>query len=96
MAVEGCNCAMSDAGEPCDDGRDCEGVCMFDHFEVVQPGFHRCTPGGGCSVRFATGRAVGTCSSHRAVFGCHARIPDGASAKPPVRLPGRAPRICVD
>jgi hypothetical protein len=96
MATEGCNCTMPDAGKPCDDGNDCQGACLFDHFELVQPGFKRCHPDGSCSVQLATGRAVGTCSSQQSIFGCHARISEGASTEPPVLLPSRAPMICAD
>jgi hypothetical protein len=93
---EGCNCATRDAGTECRDGEDCEGSCLFDRFDVVQPASKRCDAAGACGVTIGTGVPVGKCSAQRMVFGCKSVVPDGASREPPVRLPGRAPHRCVD
>jgi hypothetical protein len=94
--VEGCNCRTSDVGQSCDDGEDCEGACLFQRFDVVQPAKPLTCRDGKCSVTLALGRAVGACSEWRSNFGCKHRITRGASREPPVPLPGRAPLVCVD
>lgn len=96
LAIEGCNCGTADAGLWCTDGKDCEGSCLFDHFDVVRPARSDCRRHGSCHVEPAMGIAIGTCSSHVMVFGCHARLRDGAANGGLTRLPARVPRVCVD
>lgn len=93
---EGCNCATKDAGKQCRDGEECEGACLFERFEVVQPASKKCDAAGACVVTIGTGVPVGKCSAQRMVFGCKSVVPDRASHEAPVRLPGRAPYRCVD
>jgi hypothetical protein len=94
--VEGCNCRTWDAGKPCRDGLDCEGICLFDHFEVVRKASGPVCGASGCSATLGLGVPVGRCSEFRMKFGCYARIEAGASKQPPQTLPGRAPSVCVD
>jgi hypothetical protein len=62
----------SDAGKPCRDGLECEGLCLFD-------GYERNAADGRRSVR----RAVGHCSPDRSPSGCVTFIPKGASSEGP-------------
>ncbi len=91
-----CNCRTRDEGRECRDGDECEGICLVERTEVLQPGHPPICDASGCSARFGTGRLVGRCSEWRYLFGCHARIPSGASRRPPVTLPARAYSTCVD
>lgn len=87
--VEGCNCRTRDAGSPCRDSDDCEGLCVFTRFE-------RRTDSAGQ----VWARPVGECSERTMIFGCHSIIRSGAASDPEVRVfPGRgltAPYICID
>ncbi|MBK6512891.1 MAG: hypothetical protein IPM79_15800 [Polyangiaceae bacterium] len=92
-----CNCKMKDAGKTCDDGDDCEGVCLFDKVDVIQPAKPTtCDAQGACSGSSGLGRPLGKCSERRLVFGCRARIKSGASKEPPQSLPIHASPTCVD
>lgn len=92
-----CNCKMKDAGKTCDDGDDCEGVCLFDKVDVIQPAKPTtCDAQGACSGSAGLGRPLGKCSERRLVFGCRARIKSGASKEPPQSLPLHAYPTCVD
>lgn len=64
---EGCNCRATDAGRPCEDGADCEGLCVPTGVRVVTPPLPaRCTCPEGCpcgsnpraSFRPARGRGI--------------------------------------
>jgi hypothetical protein len=88
---------MKDAGKTCDDGDDCEGVCLFDKVDVIQPAKPTtCDAQGACSGSSGLGRPLGKCSERRLVFGCRARIKSGASKEPPQSLPIHASPTCVD
>jgi len=91
-----CNCRTHDGGRECRDGDQCEGTCLVERTEILQRGHPPICDASGCSARFGTGRLVGRCSEWRYLFGCHARIPSGASRRPPVTLPARAYQTCVD
>jgi len=95
-STEGCNCSTTDGGKTCRDGDDCEASCMFERFEVIQPGSRTCATDGSCVVKLELGRAVGRCNGTVMSFGCKARIKPGASKDPAVILPARAPIQCVD
>ena len=67
---EGCICRTSDYGEACDDGRDCEGRCMFKQYELVEEAHSiRCDDDGRCRARLATRRPVGECSEFTTHYG---------------------------
>ncbi|MBL8684729.1 MAG: hypothetical protein JNK05_36470 [Myxococcales bacterium] len=52
---EGCNCRASDAGRVCEDGADCEGLCVPTGVRVVTPAVPaQCTCPEGCQCRGAT------------------------------------------
>jgi len=93
---EGCNCRTKDAGNACRDGEACEGLCLFDHYEIVQQGSPLSCGPKGCSASFTLGVPVGRCSALRMLFGCRAVIQRGASREPPTTAPFRAPTLCID
>jgi hypothetical protein len=78
---ERCNCKAPDAGRACDDGDDCEGICLFERFTEVAPGAYR---------------RVGTCSERLINFGCHEIVPSGASQEPPMTHQVAFIQTCAD
>ncbi len=97
LGIVGCICRTGDRGATCYDGRECEGICLYDHFEVIREAVPaRCDDDGRCSVTLATNRPVGTCSEFQWMFGCYSYIPEGTSDETPFVGAWRVPRICVD
>lgn len=94
--AEACNCSTADGGNICRDGNECEAGCIFERFEVVRTASRTCNADGSCVVSPELGRPVGRCSTSTMKFGCHPRVKRGASNDPAVRLPARAPMVCVD
>jgi hypothetical protein len=85
---ESCNCRTTDAGKRCQDGSDCQGMCIAGkddpETEVVTPGPPR------------RGFFVGRCSELVTVFGCNRVIERGTRARGPVPLDEPPQKICVD
>ena len=97
LQLEGCRCRAADAGEECRDGRDCEGLCLYERFEVTQPERPLSCVGESCSYAFAMGVPVGRCSEFVTMFGCHSYLPDGIAERGPFPARSyRASHVCVD
>ncbi len=97
LGWEGCNCRTPDAGRRCIDGRDCQGRCLFESFEVVEEASAPlCDEQGECRASLGVRRAIGACSEFRYVYGCHSIIPDGASHQPPASGAWRTGQVCAD
>jgi hypothetical protein len=79
----GCICRTNDHGRRCDDGQDCEGACLGEKFEVVEPAKPMSCTAAGCTATLGLYRPVGRCSEWTRGFGCRWRIADGASKRPP-------------
>ncbi len=90
---EGCNCRTKDARRVCRDGADCEGECIFDHFETLPS---PSPPSARLPERAWRGSLVGRCSEFRTVWSCAPVIPIGASKEPPLTLPIDPPPRCLD
>jgi len=96
LGREGCSCQTKDAGKTCHDGDECEGLCLFDHFEMLEEPKPLTCKNNTCSARLGVGVPVGRCSDRTRLFGCLTLIRRGASKEPPQVAPFRAPRICID
>ncbi len=97
LGIEGCICRTGDKGATCYDGGECEGICLYEGFEVTREAEPvRCDEDGACSVSLSAGRPVGRCSEFQWMFGCYSYIPDGTAEKSPFVGAWSVPRICVD
>jgi hypothetical protein len=95
LGREGCLCRARDAGAECRDGRDCEGVCLFERSERVQRASESCRDGF-CNVALEMVVLVGRCSEFVAEFGCHHYLPDGIADEGPLPTYYPVPYICCD
>lgn len=83
LQIEGCACRMPDAGHPCEDPTDCQGVCLSTGMRVVRRASRSHNADGTITVRPTLAVAVGRCSEFHTMFGCHGYIPEGARAAGP-------------
>lgn len=82
-----CRCRASDQGQPCDDGEECQGLCLFDRY--VESGSHFMRRDGErTSLRpRKMYRPVGHCSEFTDnLFGCYTYLRRGASRDAPVEI----------
>jgi hypothetical protein len=95
LGREGCLCRARDRGSECRDGRDCEGVCLFERAETVREASESCGSGF-CNVRLEMVLLVGRCSEFVTEFGCHSYLPDGIAGEGPLPAYYPVPYICCD
>ena len=95
FGLEACNGRAKDAFELCRDGAECEGVCLFERYEVTEDAT-RTPTGSGIVERFAKGRPTGRCSERVMNFGCINIINEGESKEAPVYVPRRRSPTCID
>lgn len=63
LGREGCNCRTADAGRACEDGADCESLCVPTGVRVVTPAVEpRCVCPAGCNCSSRGRAGVGRCS----------------------------------
>ena len=94
---DACNCRTRDAGRECRDGKECEGACTFDHWEVTVPAPPSTCRGRTCRAGPAgIGRPIGRCSDRVILRSCHTLLGEDIAYVPEQALPWGVSRICID